>query len=214
MSVNKKNAKDVAVVDPKRTAELPVIADSDVSNPPAAGASPSAQSETPPTATESSLTPDQLAELKARAAKADEHWDRLLRTTADLENFKKRAVREKQDAIRFANEGLLTRLIPALDNLDMALAAAQNADGASVDSLRTGIAMIYNQLKNALAETGLEEIDATHQPFNPNLHEAVSQEESSETPEGHVIRQLRKGYKLRERLIRPASVVVARKPAA
>ncbi len=214
MSVNKKNAKDVAVVDPKRTAELPVIADSDVSNPPAAGASPSAQSETPPTATESSLTPDQLAELKARAAKADEHWDRLLRTTADLENFKKRAVREKQDAIRFANEGLLTRLIPALDNLDMALAAAQNADGATVDSLRTGIAMIYNQLKNALAETGLEEIDATHQPFNPNLHEAVSQEESSETPEGHVIRQLRKGYKLRERLIRPASVVVARKPAA
>src|SRR6266540_2658533 len=214
MSVNKKNAKDVAVVDPKRTAELPVIADSDVSNPPAAGASPSAQSETPPTATESSLTPDQLAELKARAAKADEHWDRLLRTTADLENFKKRAVREKQDAIRFANASLLEKLIPALDNFDMALAAAHNVEGNSLESLKTGIAMVHNQLKSVLTEAGLEEIDATNQPFDPNLHEAVSQRESADAPEGQVLQQLRKGYRLRDRLLRPASVVVARKPSA
>ena len=75
-------------------------------------------------------------------------------------------------------------------------------------------AMICNQLKAALVETGLEEIDATNQPFDPNLHEAVSHQDSAELPEGHVLQQLRKGYKLRERLIRPASVVVARKPAA
>jgi molecular chaperone GrpE len=96
----------------------------------------------------------------------------------------------------------------------MALAAADNAEGQSVESLKTGIAMIYNQLKSALAEAGLEEINATNQQFDPNLHEAVSQEESTDVAEGHVVRQLRKGYKLRDRLLRPASVVVAGKPAA
>src|SRR5437773_4649664 len=160
------------------------------------------------------LTPQQIEDLKVRAAKADEHWDRLLRATADLDNFRKRAARERQEAIRFANASLLEKLIPALDNFDMALAAAGNAEGNSVESLKTGIAMIHNQLKSAVAEAGLEEIDATHQRFDPNLHEAVSQEDSAEVPEGHVIRQLRKGYRLRDRLIRPASVVVARKPAA
>lgn len=160
------------------------------------------------------LTAGELEDLRARAAKADEHWDRLLRTTADMENFKKRAARERQEAIRYANAGLLEKLIPALDHFDMALAAAQSAEGNSLDSLKTGIAMSYNQLKAALLEAGLEEIDASDQPFDPTLHEAVSQEDSTEVPEGRVIRQLRKGYKLRDRLLRPASVVVARKPSA
>src|SRR6266436_225494 len=161
---------------------------------------------------EAPLTPQQIEELKLKAAKADEHWDRLLRATADLENFKKRAARERQEAIKFANASLLEKLIPALDNFDMALAAANNAESHSMESLKTGITMIYNQLKAALAETGLEEIDATNQPFDPNLHEAVSHQESADVPEGQVLQQLRKGYKLRERLIRPATVVVARKP--
>jgi len=163
---------------------------------------------------EAPLTAEQIEELKLKAAKADEHWDRLLRTTADLENFKKRAARERQEAIKFANGSLLEKLIPALDNLEMALAAANNAESRSTESLKTGIAMIYNQLKAALADTGLEEIDATNQPFDPNLHEAVSHQESADVPEGQVLQQLRKGYKLRERLIRPATVVVARKPDA
>ncbi len=163
---------------------------------------------------EAPLTAEQIEELKLKAAKADEHWDRLLRTTADLENFKKRAARERQEAIKFANGSLLEKLIPALDNLEMALAAANNAESHSIESLKTGIAMIYNQLKAALADTGLEEIDATNQPFDPNLHEAVSHQESADVPEGQVLQQLRKGYKLRERLIRPATVVVARKPDA
>ena len=163
---------------------------------------------------EAPLTAEQIEELKLKAAKADEHWDRLLRTTADLENFKKRAARERQEAIKFANASLLEKLIPALDNLEMALAAANNAESHSIESLKTGIAMIYNQLKAALADTGLEEIDATNQPFDPNLHEAVSHQESADVPEGQVLQQLRKGYKLRERLIRPATVVVARRPDA
>src|ERR1044072_8948636 len=144
-------------------------------------------------------TPEQIEEWKAKAEKADEHWDRLLRTTADLENFKKRAARERQEAVRFANAALLEKLVPALDNFDMALAAANNAEGGSMESLKTGIAMIHNQLKAVLTEAGLEEIDASGQRFDPNLHEAVSQQESSEVPEGHVLQQLRKGYKLRDR---------------
>jgi molecular chaperone GrpE len=98
--------------------------------------------------------------------------------------------------------------MPVIDNLDMAI----NSAGASPESLRTGIMMIFNQLKTVLSESGLEEINAQGQPFNPNWHEAVAQEDSSEVPDGHVIRQVRKGYKLRDRLLRPASVVVARKP--
>ena len=160
------------------------------------------------------LTAEQLDELKQRAAKADEHWDRLLRATADFDNFRKRAAREKQEAIKFANESLLQKLIPVLDNFDMALAATQNAQGQSVQSLQTGVNMIYQQFKSALADAGLEEVDATDKPFDPNLHEAVSQREIADAPEGQVVQQTRKGYKLRERLLRPASVIVSKHPTA
>lgn len=160
------------------------------------------------------VTAEQLEELKTQAAKANEHWERLLRTTADLENFKKRAAREKQEAIRFANEGLIEKLVPVLDNFDMALAAAQSSTGDSAQSLHTGIAMIYQQLRSVLTDAGLEEITAAGQTFDPNWHEAVSQQESTEVPDGQVLQQLRKGYKLRERLLRPATVIVAKQPAA
>jgi len=156
---------------------------------------------------------EELAELKSRAGKADENWDRLLRATADFDNFKKRAAREKQDALRFANEALLQTLNPVLDNFDMALLATQNSATDTTQSLRTGVEMISQQLQRALAESGLEEISAAGQPFDPNIHEAVSQQESADIPEGHVLQQLRKGYKFRDRLLRPATVVVAKPPA-
>ncbi|PYI82329.1 MAG: nucleotide exchange factor GrpE, partial [Verrucomicrobia bacterium] len=140
------------------------------------------------------INAEQLEELKQRAAKADEHWERLLRTTADFENFKKRAAREKQEAIKFANESLLQKLIPVLDNFDMAQSATQTAQTDAVQSLQTGINMIYQQLKNVLVEAGLEEVDATGKPFDPNLHEAVSQAETDGAPDGQVVQQLRKGY--------------------
>ena len=158
------------------------------------------------------ITPAQLEDLKTRAEKADEHWQRLLHTTADFDNFKKRAAREKQDAIRYANEGLLEKLVPVMDNFDAALAAAQSNAPGSAQSLQTGVAMIFQQLKKALTESGLEEVDAAGQVFDPNLHEAVSQQDSAEVAEGSVLQQLRKGYKLRDRLLRPATVVVAKKP--
>jgi molecular chaperone GrpE len=172
--------------------------------PPEAAAAPS---------TAADLSPEQFADLQRRAAKADEHWERLLRTTADFENFKKRAARERTEAGQHASFTILQKILPVLDNFEMALAAAQNAQGDKLASLQAGVLMIQQQLRNVLVETGLEEIDAAGKPFDPNLHEAVSQQESGDAPEGHVLQQLRKGYRLKERLLRPATVIVAKKPA-
>jgi molecular chaperone GrpE len=151
--------------------------------------------------------------LKAATAKAAENWDKFLRTTADFENYKKRAARERQEAVAYANGALIQKLLPVLDNFEMALAAVGNAPDAAAQSLQAGVAMIASQLRGALTEAGLTEIDATGKPFDPNCHEAVAQQDSTEAPEGHVLQQLRKGYRLRDRLLRPASVIVARKPS-
>lgn len=159
------------------------------------------------------LSPEQIEELKERAAKADENWDRLLRTTADFDNFKKRAARERGEAIQYANVALIQKLLPILDHFEMAQAAAQNSKDEKSSSLQSGVAMIQKQLKDVLVEAGLEEIDAMGKPFDPTLHEAISQQETADVPEGNVAQQVRKGYKLRDRLLRPATVIVAKKPA-
>jgi len=157
------------------------------------------------------LTPEALADLKTKADKADENWDKFVRLTADFDNYKKRAARERSEAVKYANESLLEKLLPIADNFEAALTAANNSSG-NVDSLKVGVNMINSQLKNFLSENGVEEIDAAGKPFDPNLHEAVSQQESSQVPEGNVLQQMRKGYKFRDRLLRPAMVVVAKKP--
>ncbi len=157
------------------------------------------------------LSPEQLVQLLDKAAKADELRDQLLRTVADMDNLRKRAAREKQDAIRYANESMLEKLVPVLDNFEAAVLATASAEGGSVDALKQGVTMILSQFKNVLAEAGLEEISAQDKPFDPNLHEAVSQQVSKDVPEGQVIQQLRKGYKLKDRLLRPATVVVSKK---
>jgi molecular chaperone GrpE len=160
-------------------------------------------------------TPEEIAALQAKAGKADEYWERLVRQAADFDNYKKRAVRERQDAVKFANQALLEKLIGVLDHFEMAIAAnGSETQPANLDSFKDGVQMICNQFKSVLVESGLEEIDAHQQVFDPNIHEAVSQQESADVPEGHVMQQLRKGYKLRERLLRPATVIVAKKPAS
>ena len=166
----------------------------------------------PASAQEISL--EEFSELQSRAAKADENWEKYVRVVADFDNFKKRAARERLDAIKYANEALIEKLLPIVDNFEAALAAANSpqASVASLDSLKTGVNMIYTQLKSFLSENGAEEIDALNKPFDPNLHEAVSQQATEDAPEGQVVQQMRKGYKYRDRLIRPAMVVVAKKP--
>ncbi len=160
------------------------------------------------------VTPEELAALREKAAQVDGLKDRVLRTVADLENFRKRAARERQEAVQYANQSLLEKLIPALDNLDMALSAVSSTQANSVDSLKTGVEMVLVQLKGVVRDAGLEEISAQGQPFDPTWHEAVSEQESTDVPDGHVLQQLRKGYRLQQRLLRPANVVVARQPKA
>jgi molecular chaperone GrpE len=157
-------------------------------------------------------TPQEMEQLKAQAEKAAEYHDMLLRTAAEFDNYKKRIAREKQESAKLANEAILQKLIPVLDNFEMALAAVGNTQNISVESMQTGVNMILQQLKSTLKDTGLEEINATGQKFDPNVHEALSQQESAEVPEGQVLQQLRKGYKLRDRLLRPAGVIVSKAP--
>jgi molecular chaperone GrpE len=153
-------------------------------------------------------------DLEAKAQKADEYWDRFVRLNAEFDNFKKRAARERSEAVKYANEALMERLIPTMDHFEMAMAAVQNVDDKSVASIKMGIEMVHNQLKSTLKEAGLEEVDALGKAFDPVWHEAVSQKETTEVPEGQVVEQARKGYKLNERLIRPANVVVAKAPSS
>jgi molecular chaperone GrpE len=159
------------------------------------------------------LSPGAFERLQTDAAKAREHWDRLLRTMADFDNYKKRVTRERQEAVKYAYAPLLEKLIPVLDHFDKALDAARNATTDSPEAFHDGITMICQQLRTALTEAGLEEINAVGQPFDPNWHEAVSQQPTTDVPDGQVTQQLRKGYRLRDRLLRPASVVVAKSPA-
>jgi molecular chaperone GrpE len=148
---------------------------------------------------------DQLAQLKAELSK---YKDVALRSVADLDNYRKRMAREKDDAIRYANASFLERLIPILDNFELGMQAAKA--GGSQSAVQDGMMMVFKQLQEFLASCGVETIDATGQHFDPNVHEAIAQEQNGEIPEGVVIRQLRKGYRLKDRLIRPANVVVSK----
>ena len=141
---------------------------------------------------------EQINELNAR----------VLRLTADYDNYRKRAQREKEDVRQFANQDLLEKLLPVLDNFEMAITAVKEAD----PSIKDGVQMIYDQLFAVLKDSGMEPIDAMGEAFDPNLHEALSQEETTNANEGTVVQQVQRGYKLNERLVRPARVVVAKAP--
>jgi molecular chaperone GrpE len=148
---------------------------------------------------------EQLAQLKAEL---DKYKDIALRAVADLDNYRKRMAREKDDAIRYANTNFLERLIPILDNFELGLQAAKAGGGQS--AILDGMTMVFKQLQDFLASCGVETIEATGGHFDPKVHEAIAQEENAEIEEGVVIRQLRKGYRLKDRLIRPANVVVSK----
>ena len=138
----------------------------------------------------------------------DRFRDLALRSQADFENFRKRASREKDDAVKYANAAFLERLIPILDNFELGLIAART--GAENSPILAGMDMVARQLSDFLITSGVEPVMAEGEPFDPNLHEAVAQEESATVAEGVVLRQLRKGYKLRDRLLRPSTVVVSK----
>lgn len=152
---------------------------------------------------------DALAAAKAEAAT---NYDRFMRAAADLENFRRRSVREKEELRLFAASRVLEDLLPVLDNLGLALTAAKQPN-ADVKSLTGGVDMVLSQLKASLASHGLKEINPVGAAFDANQHESISAQPSAEVPEGNVLSVVRPGFSLNGRLLRPASVVVSSGPA-
>ena len=140
-------------------------------------------------------------------ADLDRFRDLALRSQADFDNYKKRAAREKEEAIKYANSTLLERLISIVDNFELGLSAARSEGEKS--PIYSGMSMVLKQLTDFLADNGLQPIDATGEKFDPNLHEAIAHEPSADVKEGVVIRQTRRGYRMKDRLLRPSSVVVS-----
>ncbi len=155
---------------------------------------------------------DEAPEPQAPRDDSEKFRDLYLRSQADLDNYRKRATREIEDARRYANLSLLERLLPVLDNFELGLDAARQSPGA--ENILQGMSMVQKQLQDFLRESGAEPIEAVGAEFDPNLHEALGQEPSDEAPEGVITRQLRRGYKLKDRLLRPSAVMVSKGPAA
>jgi len=153
--------------------------------------------------------PEPSEEDKLRAQVA-ELKDKLLRGQAEWDNSRKRIERTKDEAVRYAGEALLEKLLPVLDNFEMGMQAAKSATDAK--AISQGFEMVLAQFQQVLREAGVEPVEAVGQPFDPHRHEALGHQDSEDHPEGHVISQTRKGYKLKDRLLRPASVFVARTP--
>jgi len=165
-------------------------------------------SSTQATVTDQIDTEDAMARLQADL---DRFRDLALRSQADFENYKKRSAREKEEAIKYANKSLLERLVAIIDNFELGLAAAKEQGEQS--PIYSGMILVQKQLNDLLAENGLQPIEAEGKTFDPNVHEAIAHEPSDQFPEGTVLRQTRRGYRFKDRLLRPAKVVVSSGPA-
>ena len=139
-------------------------------------------------------------------AKVDENWEKYLRAAAELENVRKRAARDVENAHKYALERFATELLAVRDSLEMGLAAGEDAD---VESLRQGKEATLKQLTIVMERFGVEEVDPQGEPFDPAMHEAMTMQESAEVEPGSVLTVFQKGYALNGRLLRPARVVVA-----
>jgi molecular chaperone GrpE len=138
----------------------------------------------------------------------DQLFDRLARLQAEFENYRKRSAREQQEFRDYALANAVTSLLPVLDSLELAL---KNAGGEKTE-IRAGVELVRKQFADALAKLGLREIPAQGEPFDPQYHQAIEMVETDKVPDHHVLEELQRGYKLKDRLIRPAMVRVARNP--
>jgi molecular chaperone GrpE len=148
------------------------------------------------------------SELERVKAERAAYLDRAARIQAEFENFRKRSARAQQEYRDYALADALKTLLPILDSLDNAL----KAKAASVEDFHAGIELIDKQFHDALAKLGVEPVPAQGAPFDPNLHQAVQMVDSDEVEDNHVLEELQGGYKLKDRLLRPAMVRVARNP--
>ncbi|SFG08297.1 nucleotide exchange factor GrpE [Sporolactobacillus nakayamae] len=150
---------------------------------------------------------EQTAEIDSLKKQSDDFNNRLLRTQADFDNFRKRTTKEKADSRKFRAQDLVSDILEIVDNFQRALAVETVSEEGQ--SLKKGMEMLLSKLENALKKEGVEEIPSLHQPFDPNVHQAVMQEESAEHESGTVIQVLQAGYTLNGRVIRPAMVKVS-----
>jgi molecular chaperone GrpE len=166
------------------------------------------RSTSPAQATEQADDADEMASMQADL---DRFRDLAMRTQADFENYKKRCAREKDEAIKYANKSLLEKLVSIVDHFELGLEAARGEGEKS--PIYSGMSLVLKQLQDFLAENGLQPIDAVGQKFDPNMHEAIAHQPSNQVPEEHVISQTRRGYRFKDRLLRPSTVVVSSGPA-
>lgn len=153
---------------------------------------------------------DAAINIEELRAKADENWDRYLRAAAEVENVRKRAMRDVESARKYALENFGRDLLAVKDSLEMGLEAAETADA---DSLRTGSEATLKLLTTTLERFGITEVDPEGEPFDPELHEAMTMQPSADVEPGSVLTVIQKGYALNGRLLRPARVIVASEPA-
>ena len=162
-------------------------------------------------ATPPSKDQEEIALLKNQI---EQYRDQALRAAADLENYRKRMMREKEETIRYANNSLLEKLLPIMDNFELGLQAARASATSDVNSqageIISGLSMVERQLHDFFKDHGMESIEAVGNIFDPKLHDALSYQIDTSLPEGQVISQLRRGYLLAGRLLRPASVIVSK----
>lgn len=152
---------------------------------------------------------EQLMTLLTEArAKADENWSQFLRARADLDNLRKRQQRELEQAHRYALDGFVRDLLPVRDSLEMGHSAAQE-EGVSLERLREGQGLTLRMLADVMAKFGVEPVEPEGQPFNPELHQALSVQQRADVPPNTVVSLVQKGYQLHGRLVRPALVIVS-----
>jgi molecular chaperone GrpE len=149
-------------------------------------------------------------QLVEKTQEAEENYARLLRLAADMENLKKRQEKERADLLLYANENLIKELLPVVDNLERALDHGRQAEAP--EAWLQGIDLVYQGFLKALAKFGVTPLESVGQTFDPAFHNAVMQEETTESPDSNVTKELQKGYLMNQRLLRPAMVVVARNP--
>lgn len=168
------------------------------------------QTTAPEDATEDAAPPPETPETKLEAAErqAKENHERFLRAAAELDNFRKRKEREVSELRKYANQTLLRELLGVVDNLERALAASK--ENGKPEGLMEGVQMTLKELLKIFDQFRVTPIESLQQPFDPNLHEAVMQEPSDAVPANTVLKELQKGYMLRDRLLRPAMVVVSK----
>ncbi len=148
-------------------------------------------------------------EAQEAAEGQGELQERMLRLQADFENFRRRTLKDREEAYNFGHQNLVKELLPTVDNLDRAIEHARQSEGTDLESLLQGVELVRRELLGVLAKYGVSEIEAQGKPFDPAVHEAMAQAPDASVPENTVVRIFQKGYALRNRLLRPAQVVVS-----